>query len=64
MHIDWVEHHPPGIVRFWAPSMLWSVGPPDCYATLAIPDFIRNTGMRDWHMRDREWYFVPPFSGA
>jgi hypothetical protein len=34
--------------------MLWSVGPPDCFATLPIPDFIRNTGMRDWHMRDRE----------
>ena len=34
--------------------MLWSVGPPDCFATLAIPDFIRNTGMRDWDMRDRE----------
>ena len=31
-----------------------SVGPPDCFATLAIPDFIRNTGMRDWDMRDRE----------
>ena len=54
MHIDWVEHHPPGIVRFWAPNILWSVGPPDCFATLAIPDFIRNTGMRDWDMRDRE----------
>jgi transcriptional regulator with XRE-family HTH domain len=54
VHIDWVEHHPPGIVRFWAPNMLWSVGPPDCFATLPIPDFIRNTGMRDWHMRDRE----------
>jgi transcriptional regulator with XRE-family HTH domain len=54
VHIDWVEHHPPGIVAFWAPSMLWSVGPPDCFATLAIPDFIRNTGMRDWDMRDRE----------
>lgn len=53
-HVDWVEHHPPGIVRFWAPSMLWSVGPPSCFATLAIPDFIRNTGMRDWDLRDRE----------
>ena len=54
VHIDWVEHHPPGIVRFWAPNILWSVGPPDCFATLTIPDFIRNTGMRDWDMRDRE----------
>ena len=54
VHIDWVEHHPPGIVRFWAPNILWSVEPPDCFATLAIPDFIRNTGMQDWDMRDRE----------
>ncbi len=54
VHIDWVEHHPPGIVRFWAPNILWSVGPPDCFATLAIPDLIRNTGTRDWDMRDRE----------
>jgi transcriptional regulator with XRE-family HTH domain len=29
VHTDWVEHHPPGIVPFWGPSMLWSVGPPD-----------------------------------
>ncbi len=54
VHIDWVEHHPPGIVPFWAPNILWSVGPPDCFATLAIPDFIRNTGMRTWDLRDRE----------
>lgn len=54
VHIDWVEHHPPGIVPFWAPSILWSVEPPDCFATLAIPDLIRNTGMRDWNLRDRE----------
>lgn len=26
VHIDWVEHHPPGIVPFWAPSMLTSTG--------------------------------------
>lgn len=53
-HVDWVEHHPPGIVKFWAPSMLWSVGPPTCFATLEIPDFIKNTGMRTWDMRDRD----------
>lgn len=52
--VDWVEHHPRGIVAFWAPSMLWAVGPPTCFATLRIPDEIRNTGMRTWNMRDRE----------
>lgn len=54
VHIDWTEHHPPGIVAFWAPSILWGVETPDCFATLTMPDFIRNTGMRDWDMRDRE----------
>lgn len=53
-HIDWVEHHPTGIVKFWAPSMLWAVEPPTCFATLRIPDEIRNTGMRTWNMRDRD----------
>lgn len=52
--VDWVEHHPKGIVAFWAPSMLWAVEPPTCFATLHIPDEIRNTGMRTWNMRERE----------
>ena len=52
--VDWVEHHPKGIVAFWAPSMLWAVEPPTCFATLHIPDEIRHTGMRTWNMRDRE----------
>src|SRR4051812_15547918 len=45
VHIDWTEHHPPDIVPFWAPNILWSVETPDCFATLTMPDFIRNTGM-------------------
>jgi transcriptional regulator with XRE-family HTH domain len=53
-HVDWVEHHPTGIVKFWAPSMLWAVEPPTCFATLHIPDEIRNTGMRTWNLRDRD----------
>jgi transcriptional regulator with XRE-family HTH domain len=53
-HVDWIQHHAPGVLPFWAPSMLWSVGPPTCFATLAIPDFIQNTGMRTWDMRDRD----------
>jgi hypothetical protein len=54
VHIDWVEHHPPGIVPFWAPDLLWTVEAPDCFATLVMPDLIRDTGMREWNMRDRE----------
>jgi len=52
--VDWVEHHPKGIVKFWAPSMLWAVEPPTCFATLRIPDLIRDTEMRTWSMRDRQ----------
>lgn len=52
--VDWVEHHPKGIVAFWAPSMLWAVEPPTCFATLHIPDLIHNTGMRTWDLRDRD----------
>lgn len=51
--VDWVEHHPKGIVAFWAPSMLWSVEPPTCFVTLRIPDLIHDTGMRTWNMRER-----------
>lgn len=51
--VDWVEHHPKGIVRFWVPSMLWAVEPPTCFATIHMPDEIGNTGMRTWNMRDR-----------
>lgn len=54
VHVDWKQHHPPGIVPFWAPNMLWCVETPDCFATLVFPDEIGNTGMGEWHMRDRE----------
>lgn len=53
-HVDWGEHHPKGVVKFWAPSMLWAVESPTCFATLRIPDEIRDTGMRTWNMRDRD----------
>ncbi len=52
--VDWVEQHPKGIVRFWAPSMLWAVGPPTCFATIQMPDLIRNTEKAEWNMRDRD----------
>jgi transcriptional regulator with XRE-family HTH domain len=52
--VDWAEHHPPGVVAFWAPSMLWSVEPPTCFATLHIPDLIGHTEKNTWNMRDRD----------
>lgn len=52
--VDWVEHHPKGIVAFWAPSMLWSVEAPTCFATLHIPDLIHNTEKNTWNTRDRD----------
>jgi hypothetical protein len=65
VHIDWVEHHPHGIVPFCAPNILWSVEPPDCFATLAIPDFIRNTGMRGpGHAQFCCRLGTPPATGA
>lgn len=54
VHIDWTQHHPRGIVPFWAPSILWRVELPDCFATLEIPDLINDGPMREWDMRDRE----------
>lgn len=51
--VDWVEHHPAGIVKFWAPSMLWAVEPPMCFATIQMPDLIHNTDKMHWGMRDR-----------
>jgi hypothetical protein len=30
--IDFVEHHPTGIVAFWVPNRLWRVPTPDCFA--------------------------------
>lgn len=53
-HIDWVEHHPPGIVAFWVPSMLWSVPAPMCFATIThMPDLIEISGKQRWNLRDR-----------
>ncbi len=51
--VDWVEHHPKGIVKFWAPGMLWAVEPPMCFATIQMPDLIHNTDKMHWGMRDR-----------
>ncbi len=52
--VDWVEHHPRGIVKFWVPSMLWAVEPPMCFATIQMSDLIHNTEKAEWNMRDRD----------
>ncbi len=52
--VDWVEHHPRGIVKFWVPSMLWAVEPPTCFATIQMPDLIHNTDKMEWSMCDRQ----------
>ena len=55
--VDWVQHHPEGIVAFWAPSMLWAVPPPMCFATILMPDQIRppSEDMRmEWDLGIRE----------
>lgn len=54
MRVDWVEHHPTGIVAFWAPSKLWPVEPPICFSTLYMPDLIRDSGKSKWNLRDRD----------
>jgi transcriptional regulator with XRE-family HTH domain len=54
VHIDWKEHHPPGIVAFWVPSILWSVETPDCFATLGMYDDIGKSDKTEWDMHDRE----------
>jgi transcriptional regulator with XRE-family HTH domain len=54
VHIDWKEHHPPGIVAFWTPNILWHVEPPDCFATLEMYDGIGHTEQTEWDMRDRQ----------
>ncbi|MHB1289755.1 helix-turn-helix domain-containing protein [Georgenia sp.] len=51
--VDWVEHHPPGIVKFWAPNRLWTVEPPACFATIHMPDLIWESATTEWVMRDR-----------
>lgn len=52
--VDWVQHHPKGIVAFWVPAMLWSVPPPTCFATIRMPDLIHDSEKNSWSMRDRD----------
>ncbi len=54
IHVDWTEHHPQGIVPFWAPSILWGVETPTCFATLELPNLIQVGGKSTWNLRDRE----------
>jgi transcriptional regulator with XRE-family HTH domain len=52
-HVDFKERHVRGVQAFWFPNMLWTVGPPDCFATLKIPDLINYTEQNEWDLRDR-----------
>ncbi len=50
--VRFTEHHPTGIVAFWAPDRLWRVPTPDCFATLRVPDLIGHTDQNEWNLRD------------
>ncbi len=50
--VEFVEHHPTGIVAFWAPNRLWRVPTPDCFATLTVPDLLAHTEQDEWNLAD------------
>lgn len=50
--VEFVEHHPTGIVAFWAPNRLWRVPTPDCFATVQVPDLLQHTEQSDWNLAD------------
>jgi transcriptional regulator with XRE-family HTH domain len=50
--VEFTEHHPTGIVAFWAPNRLWRVPAPDCFTTLTVPDLIGHTEQNDWNLED------------
>jgi transcriptional regulator with XRE-family HTH domain len=50
--VEFVEHHPTGIVAFWAPNRLWRVPTPDCFATLTVPDLLGHTEQDEWNLAD------------
>jgi transcriptional regulator with XRE-family HTH domain len=50
--VEFVEHHPAGIVAFWAPNRLWRVPTPDCFATLHVPDLLQQTEQDAWNLAD------------
>lgn len=51
--IDFKEHRVPGLEAFWVSNQPWSVGPPDCFTTLRVPDIINHTSQTDWDPSDR-----------
>lgn len=51
--VDFEERHVRGVQAFWFPNVLWSVAPPDCFATLHAPDMINMTEQSTWDLRDR-----------
>ena len=50
--VDFTEHHPTGVVAFWAPNRLWRVPTPDCFATLRVPDLLGHTEQDEWNLAD------------
>jgi transcriptional regulator with XRE-family HTH domain len=50
--VEFTEHHPEGIVAFWAPDRLWRVPTPDCFATIWVPDLLGHTEQDEWHLKD------------
>jgi transcriptional regulator with XRE-family HTH domain len=50
--VTFTEHHPKGIVAFWAPNRLWRVPTPDCFATLYVPDLLGHTEQDQWNLGD------------
>lgn len=52
-YVDFEERKVRGVQAFWFPNMLWTVGPPDCFATLRVPDLINHTEQSQWHLSNR-----------
>jgi transcriptional regulator with XRE-family HTH domain len=50
--VQFTEHHPTGIVAFWAPDRLWRVPTPDYFATLHVPDLLGHTGQNEWDLAE------------
>ena len=50
--VQFTEHHPTGVVAFWAPNRLWRVPTPDCLATLRVPDLLGHTDQDEWNLKD------------
>lgn len=50
--VTFTEHHPELGDPYWVPDRLWSVDPPDCFATLVLPGS-GPASDRSLHLKDR-----------